>query len=161
MTVESRVCSKASFCFMNLPTAHLVVTMEALRPKTRGTLAGFLIWKRDFRQCTPRTGVDFINCFCALTPNFCASKKLLKKLGVGVGHKWIEQSLWFAPCTQLLLNQPLGWFVLSFYSNQVNTGLVWYSNGPVFKWSTWQPFEYWTPILLGVQVFGIQMVTVL
>ena len=33
----------------------------------------------------------------ALVPNFCASKKLLKKLGVVVGRKWIELSLWFAP----------------------------------------------------------------
>ena len=28
-----------------------------------------------------------------LAPNFCSSKKLLKKLGVGVGRKWIELSL--------------------------------------------------------------------
>ena len=55
------------------------------------------------------TGVDFIIFFCALRP--CAvpsaSKKLLKKLGVGVGRKWIELSLWFAPRTQLLRNRPL------------------------------------------------------
>ena len=30
----------------------------------------------------------------------------------------------------------------------------------VVRQVTWQPFEYWTPILSGIQVFGIQMVTV-
>ena len=40
-------------------------------------------------------GVHFINFFApyALAPNFYASKKLLKKLGVGIGRKWIELSL--------------------------------------------------------------------
>ena len=42
----------------------------------------------------------------ALAPNFYSSKKLLKKLGVGVGCKWIELSLCFAPFAQLLWNQP-------------------------------------------------------
>ena len=39
-------------------------------------------------------------------PNFCASKKLLKKLGIGVGCKWIELSLWFVPWAQLSWNRP-------------------------------------------------------
>ena len=43
----------------------------------------------------------------ALVPNFYASKKLLKTLGVGVRRKWIKQSLWFAPCTQIFWNLPL------------------------------------------------------
>ena len=48
-------------------------------------------------------GFNFINFFApyALALNFCASKKLIKKLGVGVGRKWIEQPLCFAPCAQL------------------------------------------------------------
>ena len=41
MTVESRVRSKAAFCFKNLYLLHLAVTMEAVRPKTCGTVAGF------------------------------------------------------------------------------------------------------------------------
>ena len=58
--------------------------------------------------CPYIPGVDFMNFFVpyALAPNFCASKKLLKKLGVGIGRKWIELTLWFVPCAQLLWNQP-------------------------------------------------------
>ena len=31
----------------------------------------------------------------SVAPNFCASKKASQKLGVGVGRKWIELTLWF------------------------------------------------------------------
>ena len=72
-------------------------------PRHGEHLPGFSSENEILGSAPPRTGVDFINCFCAFTPNFCASKKLFKKLGVGVGHKWIEQSLWFVPCAQLLL----------------------------------------------------------
>ena len=50
------------------------------------------------------TGVNFINFFApyALGLNFCASKKLLKKLGVGAECKWMELPLWFCLWVQLL-----------------------------------------------------------
>ena len=41
-----------------------------------------------YTRACDKTGVNFIIFFApyALAPNFCASKKLLKKLGIGVGQ---------------------------------------------------------------------------
>ena len=66
------------------------------------------LWMPRF-QMPSVSGVNFLNFFApyALGPNFCASKKLLKKLGVGVGRKWIELSLWLVPNSKPLWNRPL------------------------------------------------------
>ena len=53
-----------------------------------------LLHSQFFKKSFP-PGVDLKNFFApyALALKFCASKKPLKKLGVGVGSKWIELSL--------------------------------------------------------------------
>ena len=55
-----------------------------------------MLWYKDLNKPFE---LEKNNFFCTLHP--CASKKLLNKFGLCVGHKWIEQSLWFAPIAQL------------------------------------------------------------
>ena len=65
-------------------------------------------------------GVDFKNWFApyrTLRPNFMPQNSF-SKLGLGVGRNWIELSLWFAPCAQLLWNWPQ-WQVFFTFRNQL------------------------------------------
>ena len=66
---------------------HLNLGTEPMMPKGADIGgAGGNCW-----PINPPVGKKFH--FKIMAPNFCDSKKLLKKLGVGVGRKWIELSL--------------------------------------------------------------------